>query len=160
MIVFFFFYFLLFRLYNKKIYPFRDPKGKYANCREILSELGVRNATDQDCENVRYVCSVVSRRAAHLASAGIATFLNKMGENNITVGVDGSVYRFHPHFHDLMVEKIRQLQDYKVGNLPNVFKLCNGKNLLRARDGNVLKNVFKNFCKKKILKYNFTRNSG
>lgn len=89
-----------------------DPKGKYTNCREVLSELGTRNVSDQDCENVRYVCSVVSRRAAHLASAGIATLLNKMGENNVTVGIDGSVYRFHPHFHDLMTEKIRQLQSH------------------------------------------------
>ncbi|XP_076295829.1 hexokinase A isoform X2 [Lasioglossum baleicum] len=90
-----------------------DPKGKYTNCRDVLAELGMRNVSDQDCENVRYVCSVVSRRAAHLASAGIATLLNKMGENNVTVGIDGSVYRFHPHFHDVMTEKIRQLQSYK-----------------------------------------------
>ncbi|XP_011506332.1 PREDICTED: hexokinase type 2-like isoform X1 [Ceratosolen solmsi marchali] len=90
-----------------------EPKGKYANCREILAELGIRNATDQDCENVRFVCSVVSRRAAHLVSAGLAALLIKMGENNVTVGVDGSVYRFHPHFHDLMVEKISMLQQYK-----------------------------------------------
>ncbi|XP_034952327.1 hexokinase type 2 isoform X2 [Chelonus insularis] len=90
-----------------------DPKGKYTNCREILSELGISNAADQDCENVRYVCSVVSRRAAHLASAGIACLLNKIGEDNVTVGIDGSVYRFHPHFHDLMTEKISQLQSYK-----------------------------------------------
>jgi len=91
-----------------------DPKGKYTNCREVLAELGVRNVSDQDCENVRYVCSVVSRRAAHLVSAGIATLLNKMGENNVTIGMDGSVYRFHPYFHDLMTEKISELQDYKV----------------------------------------------
>ncbi|XP_033208746.1 hexokinase type 2 isoform X2 [Belonocnema kinseyi] len=90
-----------------------DPKGKYTNCREVLAEIGIRNVTDQDCENVRYVCSVVSRRAAHLASAGIAAVLNKMGEDNVTVGVDGSVYRFHPHFHDLMTEKIGQLQNHK-----------------------------------------------
>ncbi|XP_053598559.1 hexokinase type 2 isoform X1 [Microplitis demolitor] len=89
-----------------------DPKGKYTNCREVLAELGIVNAADQDCENVRYVCSVVSRRAAHLASAGIACLLNKIGENNVTVGIDGSVYRFHPHFHDLMTEKISQLQNY------------------------------------------------
>ncbi|XP_076229304.1 hexokinase A isoform X2 [Nomia melanderi] len=92
-----------------------DPKGKYSNCREILAELGIRNVSDQDCENVRYVCSVVSRRAAHLASAGIATLLNRMGENNVTVGIDGSVYRFHPHFHDLMTEKISQLQSHTFG---------------------------------------------
>ncbi|KAK0095455.1 hypothetical protein PV326_008311 [Microctonus aethiopoides] len=90
-----------------------DPKGKYTNCREVLAELGIRNATDQDCENVRYVCSVVSRRAAHLASAGIACLLNKIDEDNVTVGIDGSVYRFHPHFHDLMTEKIGQLQKHK-----------------------------------------------
>ncbi|XP_012528618.1 hexokinase type 2 isoform X3 [Monomorium pharaonis] len=90
-----------------------DPKGRYTNCREVLAELGIRNVSDQDCENVRYVCSVVSRRAAHLSSAGIATLLNKIGENNITVGIDGSVYRFHPHFHDLMTAKISELQKYK-----------------------------------------------
>jgi hexokinase len=42
-------------------------------------------------------------------SAGAATFLNKMDFNSVTIGVDGSVYRFHPNFHDLMVEKIRQM---------------------------------------------------
>lgn len=26
----------------------------------------------------------------------------------IQVGVDGSVYRFHPNYHDLMVQRIRQ----------------------------------------------------
>ncbi|KAG5313829.1 HXK2 Hexokinase, partial [Acromyrmex insinuator] len=91
-----------------------DPKGRYTNCREVLAELGMRNVSDQDCENVRYVCSVVSRRAAHLVSAGIAALLNKIGENNVTVGIDGSVYRFHPHFHDLMTVKINELQKYKV----------------------------------------------
>jgi hexokinase len=35
--------------------------------------------------------------------------MNKMGHDNVTVGIDGSVYRFHPHFHDLMMEKIAQL---------------------------------------------------
>lgn len=93
---------------------FSDPKGKYTSCREVLAELGMRNVSDQDCENVRYVCSVVSRRAAHLSSAGIAALLNKMEENNVTVGIDGSVYRFHPHFHDLMTAKISELQNYKV----------------------------------------------
>ncbi|XP_006624750.1 hexokinase type 2 isoform X2 [Apis dorsata] len=90
-----------------------DPNGKYTNCREVLAELGLRNVTDQDCENVKYICSVVSRRAAHLASAGIATLLNKMGEDNVVVGIDGSVYRYHPHFHNLMTEKIGQLQSHK-----------------------------------------------
>jgi len=86
-----------------------DKRGSYVNCREVLDELGLSHATDQDCSNVRYICECVSKRAAHLVSAGAATLINKMGQDNVTVGIDGSVYRFHPHFHDLMIEKIAQL---------------------------------------------------
>lgn len=70
---------------------------------------GLKHATEQDYVNIRYICECVSRRAAHLVSAGIATLLNKMNEPVVTVGIDGSVYRFHPHFHNLMMEKIGEL---------------------------------------------------
>lgn len=86
-----------------------DKRGEYINCREVMEELGLSHATEQDCAAVRHVCECFSRRAAHLVSAGIATLINKMGEPQVTVGIDGSVYRFHPHFHHLMVEKISQL---------------------------------------------------
>ncbi|CAG0916946.1 unnamed protein product, partial [Notodromas monacha] len=90
------------------------PCGIGASVREderiiLEEELGLDNVTDDDCENVRYVCEVVSRRAAHLVSAGIATLLNKIQKKKVTVAVDGSVYRFHPHFHNLMMDKIKQL---------------------------------------------------
>ena len=32
-----------------------------------------------------------------------------MNRPDVVVAVDGSLYRFHPHFHDLMVEKLEQL---------------------------------------------------
>jgi len=86
-----------------------DKPGDYSGCRQVLEQLGLEDASDEDCANVRYICELVSRRAAYLAAAGVATLLNKMGESHVTVAVDGSVYRFHPHFHDLMVEKIGQL---------------------------------------------------
>ncbi|EDW29882.1 GL15877 [Drosophila persimilis] len=86
-----------------------DEPGTFTNCRLVFEELGLTNATDGDCANVRYICECVSKRAAHLVSAGIATLINKMDEPHVTVGVDGSVYRFHPKFHNLMVEKITKL---------------------------------------------------
>ncbi|XP_014240900.1 hexokinase type 2 isoform X2 [Cimex lectularius] len=86
-----------------------DKRGTFRNCRNVLGKLHMFNVTDQDCANVRYVCECVSRRAAHLASASIATLINKMGLHSVTVGVDGSLYRFHPYLHDLMMEKITQL---------------------------------------------------
>lgn len=85
-----------------------DKPGTYANCYDILEEFGLGHATDEDCANVRFICECVSARAAHLVSAGIAALINKMDEPSVTVGVDGSVYRFHPKFHDLMMAKIRQ----------------------------------------------------
>lgn len=85
-----------------------DKPGTYTYCMEVLEEIGLGHATEQDCANVRYICECVSSRAAHLVSAGIAALINKMQEPIVTVGVDGSVYRFHPKFHDLMMIKIRQ----------------------------------------------------
>lgn len=86
-----------------------DPHGEYHGCRQVLEELGCDDPSDEDCANVRYVCELVSRRAAQLAAAGAATLINKMNHKHVTVAVDGSVYRFHPHFHDLMVEKMKDL---------------------------------------------------
>jgi len=86
-----------------------DKRGEYTCCRQVLEELGQEDPTDEDCANVRFVCEVISRRAAHISAAGVATLLNKMGKEHVTVAVDGSVYRFHPHFHDLMVDKINEL---------------------------------------------------
>ncbi|XP_022115020.2 hexokinase type 2 isoform X5 [Pieris rapae] len=86
-----------------------DKPGDFTSCMDVLEELGLSHATEADMASVRHVCECVSRRAAHLVSAGIATLLNKMNEPRVTVGIDGSVYRFHPHFHTLMCEKIAQL---------------------------------------------------
>ncbi|XP_053689669.1 hexokinase type 2-like [Sabethes cyaneus] len=86
-----------------------DQPGTFNYCHDVLDELGLEHATDEDCANVRYICECVSSRAAHLVSAGIAALINKMDEKRITVGVDGSVYRFHPKFHVRMTQKIKQL---------------------------------------------------
>ena len=40
---------------------------------------------------------------------GIATLLNRINKPRVTVAVDGSLYRYHPHFDAMMREKIRQL---------------------------------------------------
>ena len=46
-----------------------------------------------------------------ILSSAVATVLNKMQRPFTTVGVDGSVYRYHPHFKDLMEKKIEELTD-------------------------------------------------
>ena len=53
---------------------------------------------------VMQVCGAVSRRAAQLCGAGMAAVVDKIRENrgldhlNITVGVDGALYKLHPQW--------------------------------------------------------------
>lgn len=91
------------------LFNYSENKNEFDKCRQVLTAVGIGSATDEDCVNVKYICQCVSRRAAHIVSAGIATLLDKMGKNNIMVAVDGSVYRYHPHFHNLMKAKTSEL---------------------------------------------------
>lgn len=77
--------------------------------REILLDLGYSTPSDEDCMIVRYVCECVSTRSAYLASAALADLLLKIGEDDITIGIDGSLYRYHPKIHSLLTQKIRDL---------------------------------------------------
>lgn len=51
---------------------------------------------------VTQVCGAVSRRAAQMCGAGMAAVVEKIRENrgldhlDITVGVDGALYKLHP----------------------------------------------------------------
>ncbi|RCN39252.1 Hexokinase [Ancylostoma caninum] len=92
----------------------------FPKTREILTGIGVRTITDEDCHHVAYVCTVVSTRAAYLTAAAVAQVLNRMKRPyKVTVGVDGSVYRFHPFFKRLLDEKIGNLvhKEVQVSNI-------------------------------------------
>ncbi|XP_035221455.1 hexokinase-1-like [Stegodyphus dumicola] len=88
----------------------RDPKHKFTGAKIVLNKMG-SEASDEDCDILKLVCERVSLRAANLVSAGVATILTKMKRNQTTIGIDGSVYQYHPHFKDLMIRKIEALTD-------------------------------------------------
>jgi len=92
-----------------------DPVGVYVLCRSALAELGISNPSVEDCSALRYVCECVSRRAGFMVSAGITALLKKMDYHDVVVAVDGSVFRFHPHFPNIVKSRIAQLMgiDYK-----------------------------------------------
>ncbi|VDN51084.1 unnamed protein product [Dracunculus medinensis] len=76
---------------------------------QILEDIGIEDASVADCVHVAYVCSLVSKRAAYLCAAGIATILKRMSKPYVTIGVDGSLYRFHPKVPRLIDRKIDEL---------------------------------------------------
>ncbi|KAJ8248262.1 hypothetical protein GJAV_G00240130 [Gymnothorax javanicus] len=82
--------------------------------RSILQRLGL-DSTCHDSIIVKEVCGIVSRRAAQLCGAGMAAVVEKIRENrgldhlDITVGVDGTLYKLHPHFSGILKETVRLL---------------------------------------------------
>ena len=85
-----------------------DSTSDFHATRRILDDLGIRLLSHRDCLIVRRVCEAVSRRSATLAGAAAASLLNQMGRNRVTVGVDGSVYRFHPTFAQIVQETMKK----------------------------------------------------
>uniref|UniRef100_A0A1A8FLA4 Hexokinase-2 n=1 Tax=Nothobranchius korthausae TaxID=1143690 RepID=A0A1A8FLA4_9TELE len=83
--------------------------------RSILQHLGLTGSTCDDSVLVKEVCSVVARRAAQLCGAGLAAVVDRMRQNrnqnqlDITVGVDGTLYKTHPHFSSIMQETLQDL---------------------------------------------------
>ncbi|UJR14945.1 hypothetical protein I4U23_001926 [Adineta vaga] len=85
--------------YTKFVSTVETDEGiKFSNTRRVLEDIGIRNPTYDDCAIVQHICRQVSKRAARLAGAGLAVLINRIGKKNITVGVDGSLYRYHPRF--------------------------------------------------------------
>lgn len=56
-------------------------------------------------------------RAAYLTAAGISCLLMRMQKPFVTIGIDGSVYRFHPKFGKILDAKINDL-------LPKHLDVC------------------------------------
>jgi len=92
-----------------------DAVGDFTKCRESMKDFGMDNVSDEDCSALRYVCECVSRRAGFMVSAGLTALLKKMDYKDVVVAIDGSVFRFHPHFPNIMRSRISQLMgiDYK-----------------------------------------------
>ncbi|XP_006835906.1 PREDICTED: putative hexokinase HKDC1 [Chrysochloris asiatica] len=82
--------------------------------RGILQQLGL-DSTCEDSIVVKEVCGAVSRRAAQLCGAGLAAIVEKRREDQgleslkITVGVDGTLYKLHPHFSRVLQETVKEL---------------------------------------------------
>ncbi|KAK2118503.1 Hexokinase-3 [Saguinus oedipus] len=82
--------------------------------RAILEDLGLPLTSD-DALMVLEVCQAVSQRAAKLCGAGVAAVVEKIRENRgleelaVSVGVDGTLYKLHPHFSSLVAATVREL---------------------------------------------------
>jgi hexokinase len=86
-----------------------NAEGTFEATKAVLLEMGIESPSIDDCKIVRYCCELISCRAAKLVSAALATLILRIGDPKITIGVDGSVYRYHPHFKAMMTKTISEL---------------------------------------------------
>ncbi|XP_058486351.1 hexokinase HKDC1-like [Solea solea] len=106
--------------------------------RSILQRLGLDSTCD-DSIIVKEVCGAVSHRAAQLCGAGISAVVDKIRENrgldhlDVTVGVEGKLYKLHPHFSRVLQETVRVLSPQcKVTFLPSEEGRMKGAALITA----------------------------
>lgn len=53
------------------------------------------------------------RKRSDIDIVGISVLLDRVSKQDVTVGVDGSLYRYHPKFHNLITEKVAALSPSK-----------------------------------------------
>uniref|UniRef100_T1IWW6 Phosphotransferase n=1 Tax=Strigamia maritima TaxID=126957 RepID=T1IWW6_STRMM len=80
------------------------------NTKRVLQELNLLNlAIDDDIAIIRYVCSVTSIRASKLIAACLASLIKRIDRPDVTVAVDGSVYKRHPKIHSLITHYVSEM---------------------------------------------------
>ncbi|KAH8870714.1 Hexokinase [Schistosoma japonicum] len=89
----------------------RDPAHLlYSTYYMLTEDLSVPVVEPVDNRIVRYTCEMVVKRAAYLAGAGIACILRRINRSEVTVGVDGSLFKFHLKFCERMTDMIDKLK--------------------------------------------------
>ncbi|XP_062826261.1 hexokinase-3 isoform X3 [Anolis carolinensis] len=106
-------------LNTKDIFPTKflssveDSEGHQNVC-SALEELGL-SVSPEDALMVQEVCHTVSARAAKVCAAGVAAVVEKIRENKrmakleVTVGVDGTLYKMHKYFSKKLHDTVAQL---------------------------------------------------
>ncbi|XP_076656505.1 hexokinase type 2 [Halictus rubicundus] len=69
--------------------------GGSINTVNVLRKFGIVPDED-DVRVVQYVCELVSNRAALLVATCLAVLLKRIDKENVTIAVDGSLYKHHP----------------------------------------------------------------
>ncbi|XP_034938340.1 hexokinase-2-like [Chelonus insularis] len=82
--------------------------GGGSNTKEVLAKFDIV-PDEEDLKIVQYVCEVASNRAALLVSICLATLLDHMEREEVTIAVDGSLYKHHPRFESWMNQYISLL---------------------------------------------------
>ncbi|OAF64034.1 hypothetical protein A3Q56_08263, partial [Intoshia linei] len=86
--------------------------GKIDSVMKVFQDLGYNECdiSNEDVNIITKICDVICKRAAYLTGTGIATIINKIDCDEMTVGITGSLYRYHPFFKKYLIEGINLIK--------------------------------------------------
>lgn len=83
--------------------------------KKFLNDVGIKQPSDQDIIDFRYICECVIKRSADLTAAALMTLIEKIDDLEIVIGAEGILYHACPRFHAYVMEKLKKLNSkYKV----------------------------------------------
>lgn len=95
-------------------------KGTTHLTKEVLTEAGFNDITDFDILITQHVAAVISHRAALLVSATTSVLMKRLTCHDITIAIDGSVYKGHPRMHEWLSRILTNLNSTgKIVSAPN-----------------------------------------
>lgn len=77
--------------------------------RDVLTEAGFRQVTPFDISTAQHVAAVLSHRAALLVSINTSVILARLSCKDVTIAIDGSVYKCHPRMDQWLNKIIAKL---------------------------------------------------
>lgn len=77
--------------------------------RDVLIEAGCQNVTPHAITIAQHVAAVLSHRAALLVSITTSVILARLSCKDVTIAIDGSVYKCHPRMDQWLNKIIAKL---------------------------------------------------
>lgn len=88
-------------------------QGTTDRTRTVLVEAGFQNITANDIAIAQHVSAVISHRAALLVGITTSVILKRLIDPDVTIAIDGSVYKNHPRMHEWLTRIIDKLNTTK-----------------------------------------------
>lgn len=88
-------------------------QGTTNRTEDVLAEAGFQNVTANDIAVAQHISAVISHRAALLVATTTSVILARLVDPDVTIAIDGSVYKNHPRMHEWLTRIIGKLNTTK-----------------------------------------------
>lgn len=92
-----------------KFYFYLNSNESDAVYKSLAKRLGYEQFSSEDKKIIHFVCGIVDIRGALMLATILSNLIIRIDRPFVTIAIDGSVYKHHPKFHQLITDFIEQL---------------------------------------------------